>query len=41
HYAMADVPLIGDEIDVDGVKYARIPSFLVGKGTIARKSLYP
>jgi hypothetical protein len=41
HYAMADVPSIGAEIDVDGVKYTRIPSFKVGEGRINRTNLYP
>lgn len=41
HYASADVPRIGSEIQVDGRVYRRIPSFLVGKGMIERGSKYP
>jgi len=40
-FNMADVPSIGDTVDVDGKAFRRIFCGIIGKGTIAQKSKYP
>jgi hypothetical protein len=38
---MAEVPSIGEEIEIAGVKYARIPAFKIAEGQISRSNTYP
>jgi hypothetical protein len=40
-FASAAAPRIGEEIMHDGKLWTRIPSFVIGKGTMERKSKYP
>ena len=40
-YPMEKAPTIGSLLILDGKEYRRIPSFLIGTGTIAQHGKYP